>query len=75
MFHFLWHNTSIILSQRRKGRQVYQAGEGLDCRSPIEQLAMKMTDGQLWPIVIPPFPLFLLGIVYFIYKEGQEGMI
>lgn len=33
MFHFLWHRTSIILSQRRKGRQVYQVGGGQDCHS------------------------------------------
>lgn len=33
MFHFLWHRTSVILSQRREGRQVYQVGGGQDCHS------------------------------------------
>lgn len=55
MFHSLWHRTSVILSQRRRGRQVYQVGgSGLSLCLPLDILASEMTDGQLCPTAVPP---------------------
>lgn len=73
MFHFLWHRTSVILSQRRKGRQVYQVGGGCqDCRSASHCTA---GHGDDWWTAVSHSRSPGCSLLYMFYKDRQEGMI